>query len=45
MQLLKAIKQGLNRLHIQQGEKKKNDDIWNRISDFDKQRISQPKIQ
>ena len=34
-------------LRIQQGEKRKtkNDAIWNRIFDFDKRRISQPKIQ
>ena len=49
MQLLKAIKKGQNRLRdfstrIQQGENE-NDVIRNRISNFDKRHISQPKIQ
>ena len=51
MQLLKAIKEGQYRLRLlnplthQSKVKNENDAIRNRISDFDKRRISQPKTQ
>ena len=51
MQLLKAIKLGQNRLrllnssYVSSKVKNENDAIRNRISDFDKRRISQPKTQ
>ena len=51
MQLPKAIKQGQNRLrllnssYVSSKVKNENDAIQNRISDFDKRRISQPKTQ